>query len=53
VIFVDGVGAVVRAGYLPAFLSRLSSFFSFGVRVGAFLTFFFASWLLLMTRESS
>ena len=41
------------AGYLPAFLRRLSSFFSFGVRVGAFLTFFFASWLLLMTPESS
>jgi hypothetical protein len=26
----------------------LSSFFSFGVRVGGFLTFFFASSLLLM-----
>jgi hypothetical protein len=26
----------------------LSSFFSFGVLVGAFFTFFLASWLLLM-----
>ena len=33
---------------MPAFFSRLSSFFSFGVRVGGFLTFFFASSLLLM-----
>jgi len=47
-----GSGAL-RAHYLPAFLSRLSSFFSLGVRVGAFLVFFFASWLLLMMTEGS
>ena len=33
---------------MPAFLIRLASFFSFGVLVGNFLTFFFESWLLLM-----
>ena len=39
---------VNRQYFFSAFLSRLASFFSFGVLVGAFLTFFFASWLLPM-----
>src|SRR3954463_8975043 len=34
--------------FFSAFLSRLASFFSFGVLVGSFFTFFFASWLLPM-----
>src|SRR5665213_2053674 len=38
-----------RGQFFPAFLSRLASFFSLGVLLGAFLTFFFASWLLPMS----
>lgn len=44
---------LTRRRYLPAFLRRLSSFFSFGVLVGGFLTFFFASLLLLMARHGN
>ena len=46
--FHRATAAAGRRVYLPAFFSRLASFFSFGVLVGNFLTFFLASWLLLM-----
>jgi hypothetical protein len=53
-ISADGGWAVsVRYLLFSAFLIRLASRFSCGVRVGAFLTFFFASWLLLMDDSPS